>query len=133
MSTDLLGNPAHAYSYNASKIKALIEEYKSVRDYYSCDYYPVFGFPVDDTTWAGWQFDKPETGSGIILAFRRDRCLADRVKIFPGGINKETEYRFEDADTGEITSFSGQDLIDKGYEIYIPEKRDSRLIRYHSV
>jgi alpha-galactosidase len=130
MSTDLLGNPAHAYPYDASKVKALVEEFKSVRDYYSCDYYPVFGFPIDDTTWAGWQFDKPETGSGIIMAFRRDHCLSDSVRIFPGGINKNKQYRFENADTGEITTLAGKDLIEKGLEIHIPEKRDSRLIRY---
>ncbi|MDR1903028.1 MAG: alpha-galactosidase [Treponema sp.] len=132
LQTDFLGYDAYKddISYDMSKIKSLVEEYKSVRDYYSCDYYPVFGFPTDDTTWGGWQFDRPETGSGIIMAFRRDQCLADKVRIFPGGISADKKYYFENIDTGEVLNISGSDLIKSGFDIHIPVKRDSRLIRY---
>jgi hypothetical protein len=133
MSTDLLGNPAHLYSYDASKIKSLVEEFKSVRDYYSCDYYPIFGFPLDDTTWAGWQFHRREDNTGIIMAFRRDKCLSDKITVFPDGISREKQYRFENSDTGEIFTASGKDLTETGLEICIPQKRDSRLFRYTEV
>jgi alpha-galactosidase len=129
--TDFLGYDAYKDDiYDIPKLKKLIEEYKSVRDYYSLDFYPIFGYPIDDTTWAGWQFDRPEDHTGIIMAFRRDSCLSDRIRVFPGGLNPGSEYRLENADTGEVMTVSGKDLAEKGLEIHIPAKRDSRLIRY---
>ncbi|MCL2751433.1 MAG: alpha-galactosidase, partial [Firmicutes bacterium] len=48
--TDFLATEEHAAlsaDYDLAEVRALIDEYKSVREFYACDYYPVFGAPVD--------------------------------------------------------------------------------------
>ncbi|MCL2751759.1 MAG: alpha-galactosidase, partial [Firmicutes bacterium] len=118
------------FAYSPDEIRKLTDEYKSVRAFYSCDYYPVFGFPIDDMSWAGWQFHDPDTQEGIVMAFRRDLCLSDRVTVLLEGLDDKTAYILSNSDTGETFESTGRKLKNKGLTIKIPQKRDSRLLRY---
>ena len=114
------------------EIRAQLEEYKQVRPYFSCDYYPIFGFPVENTSWTGWQFDRPEQGDGILLAFRRPASENDHAVVYPGGLREEAVYVFTDADTKEETRFTGRQLKENGFPIQIDTKRSSKLFFYRS-
>jgi len=118
------------YVYDPEIIRSFLDEYKSVREFYSCDYYPVFGAPTDDASWAGWQFHNPDTQEGIVMAFRRDLCLSESATIFLEGLEYRKTYTFINFDTGETFMATGQKLKTKGLKIKIPQKRDSRLIKY---
>ena len=131
-------------------VKRQIAEYKSVREYLSCDYYDLIGSSVDerswggnpghnpairtagadDTSWAAWQYAKGD--EGIIMAFRRVNSPFPVVRLDPRGIDEEKSYKFKDADSGEVFTMSGQTLIKDGFTITISEKRDSRLYYYNS-
>ncbi|HWE64027.1 MAG TPA: glycoside hydrolase family 36 protein, partial [Chloroflexota bacterium] len=36
------------------------------------DYYPLTPYSIDTNIWMAWQFDRPEAGTGVVQAFRRD-------------------------------------------------------------
>lgn len=112
------------------RFKQYIEEYKSVRRYFACDYYEIFGFSVDETSWAGWQFHDPEDGSGIIQAFRRPACPSSGALVFPRGLREAANYRLQYADSGESATVSGASLMQNGLSLSLPERRSSLLIRY---
>ena len=116
--------------YDPDEIRGYLEEYKSVREFYACDYYPVFGQPLDDTAWAGWQFHNPDTQEGIVAAFRRDQCLSESVTVLLEGLDDKKVYQFNNPDTGETFKAAGRELKTKGLKIEIKQKRDSRLFRY---
>lgn len=105
-------------------------EYLSVRHYFSCDYYPLIRNSRETISWAAYQYDEPETDSGIILAFRREECPFDSADFFIGGVKADKTYEFVDADTGERTVIKGDELIKNGMRLNIPNKRQSLLIRY---
>lgn len=116
---------------DTEKVRKYVAEYKSVRKYFSCDFYPVFGFPIESTTsFAGWQFNNPEDCDGIVMAFRRDECLSDNATITLGGLEPVADYEFTDVDTGTKMVYSSEKLLKNGFKIEINKKRSSKLYKY---
>ncbi len=115
------------------ELKALAAEWKRICRFFSCDYYPVFGLPVTEYAWGGWQFDDPESGDGILMAFRRENCPTDRATVQLGGLREDATYEFTDADTNERFTIKGSDLKKNGFTICLPQKRSSKLIEYKIV
>jgi len=125
-------------------VRKYIKEYKSVREYFSYDYYPLINHSldctntlpalpsaeVDNSGWTASQYDRPEHGDGIILAFRRYESPFPMASVYLGGISDDKTYHFKDADSEEEFSISGKVLVESGFTIHIPEKRSSRLYLY---
>ena len=38
------------------------------------DYYPLTPYSLQLDHWIAWQFNRPETGDGVVQAFRRSKC-----------------------------------------------------------
>ena len=74
------------------------EEYRRVRPYLSCDYYPLILSPLDDSNWSASQFNRPEKGDGIIMAFRRPLSVCDRAQLQLKGLDKTKLNIISDAD-----------------------------------
>ncbi|MCL2517554.1 MAG: alpha-galactosidase [Oscillospiraceae bacterium] len=109
-------------------IKKYTAEFKSIRSYLSCDFYALVENSMCDTTWCAWQYNRPENGDGIILAFRRPESPMSAAGFELKGLDKGS-YMFTDADTGEEVIANGCDKLN----VVINEKRSSRLIRYRKV
>ncbi len=112
--------------------KDIFEEYRSVRPYFACDYYPLTYNAVDDTTWCGWQYDRPEEGDGIVLLFRRPESPMTEAVLKLNFPADNRIYAFRDADSGETFRVSGREAT-RGVTFRIGEARTSRLLRYHLV
>ncbi len=56
------------------------------------DYYPLTPYSVDTTHWIAWQFDRPEEGTGIIQAFRRECCDEAVKTVVLKGVNAKMQY-----------------------------------------
>lgn len=131
LATNFLGYEAFGNEpYDFDTVRFLIEEYKSVRKYYACDYYPIFGHPEDEYAWAGWQFHDEAADEGVVVAFRRKKALAERVTVPLGGLKPEKIYEFIHSDTGEKKEYTGAELKEKGLPVTLHEKRSSALFRY---
>jgi len=112
--------------------KKYMLEYKSVRPYLTCDYYPLVKNTLCDTSWCAWQFNRPENGDGIILAFRRPDSPMSQAAFDLKGL-AEGKYTFTDADTGEEVVMAHDEINARGFKVEINEKRASRLIRYRKM
>jgi len=94
------------------------------------DYYPLTPYSVDSIQWIGWQFDRPEEGTGVIQAFRRKSC-EDSVKTFPlKGLDSSAQYELINFDKPEPIVLKGEELTEKGLEVEIKEKPGSVIITY---
>ncbi len=94
------------------------------------DYYPLTPYSVDTDQWIAWQFNRPEEGTGIIQAFRRDSC-EEVVKIFPlRGLNPDAQYRIINFDTEGSVILTGKELTEKGIKIEINETPGAAIVTY---
>ncbi len=108
-------------------------EYNEVRHYFAEDYYRLVPVSKENTTWSASQYHKPDTGDGMILAFRRAMSPSDRIEVTLGGIEAGKNYEFTDRDTGDVFTMTGDELIAKGMTLTIPERRQSKLIVYRAL
>ena len=66
----------------------------------------------------------------MILAMRRAKSDVQSMAFDLLTIDPAKRWKFEDYDSGKTWSVSGRDIREKGFEIVIPDRRDSRLIFY---
>ncbi len=114
------------------KIRANIAEYKALRSLYEKDFYPIFGYGANDTAWGGWQFEDGEIKRGVIAAFRRKNCLSREVTVFPGGVNAELTYVFEEMGSGNVFSIRGTELKNRGLTLICERPETAVLLKYYA-
>ena len=113
------------------EMRQRLEEYKEIRDYYYEDYYPLSGEGelTGHDVWLAYQMHRPSDGSGIIVAFRREKSQEDSCIVFPSGIEPDKNYIIEDSDTAEKKTIKGRDL-QKGWTLSLDKPKTSLLLKY---
>ena len=108
-----------------------LAEYRSVRDYYFEDYYPLTGDGdlTGHDVWLAYQMHRPSDGSGIIVAFRRENCKEDTCLVRLQGLDKNKEYLLKDSDSGIETKATGKELME-GLTLKADKPKSSLLIKY---
>lgn len=110
----------------------MTEEYIRVQPYLSCDIYPLTYSSYNNDVWSAIQYNRPEEGDGVILAYRREMAPFDRAVFLLSGLEEDKIYTFTDEDSGVQVRLSGKELTENGLPIEIAEKRSSRVIFYTS-
>ena len=108
-----------------------IAEYKFLRPYFYGDYYPLTGTEnmTLDNVWLAYQLNRPSSGDGIIVAFRRKDCIAESLNVKLSGLEADTMYVLLNEDTQVSESLSGA-VLRNGYTLNVGDKPGSLLIRY---
>lgn len=114
-------------------VRKLFQEYKRVRPYFSCDFYPLTENTPSSSVWCGWQYNRPEQTDGIVLAFRRPDSLYTDAQFTLGGLAAGASYEFIDADTGEAQVLSSNASGGLLLNITIKETGSSKLYFYRKV
>ena len=97
-------------------LRPRLDELASVREYFYGDYYPLLPFSLTREAWDGWQFDRPDLGSGIVQLFRRDNSPIESARLKLHGLDPAAPYEVTHADTSRPVKMTGQVLtIDGGY------------------
>jgi alpha-galactosidase len=76
-----------------------------------------------------WQFDRPETGEGIVQAFRRKEAPEASANFKLQGLDAKATYEVENLDGGKI-SRSGKKLMEEGLMLESKESPASFLFAY---
>lgn len=126
---------ALAYNYLSDVpwdwLRARIAEYKSIREFFYGDYYPLLSGTFDGSFWMAYQFDRPDLGAGMILAFRREGSNRATVQLTPGGLDPSITYAFTFVDTGVTVTLTGAQADRAGLEVALDGGPLSVLITYH--
>ncbi len=104
--------------------KKMTDEYRSLRKYFSMDFYNHGSSVFDDTSWAIWQYHDEDTQTGIVMAFRRVNSPFDNVEINLKGFKNGASYTFTNID--DRTSQNITDTL----KITLPEKRSCTIFKY---
>lgn len=86
------------------------------------DYYPHTPASRSDQAWVAWQFDQPERGHGFLQAIRLPAAPQEHFSFYLQGVDPAANYRFEQAETGEIQEVSGPDLLRDGFPVTLPAR-----------
>ena len=106
--------------------KKCCDEYRRIRKYFPCDFHNHGSATIDPTAWAIWQYNDPEKGEGVVLAFRRAQSPSSRATIQLNGLPKGAIVEAENLDTGTKSTVTGE------LEIILPERRSSTVLLYQA-
>lgn len=116
-------------SFNVAQAQEDIVEFRSLRPYFFGDYYPLTHYSTSDESWAAFQWNRPEEGDGIVLAFRRHLASGSSMAINLSGLEPAGDYAVCFEDYGITIGKTGRELA-SGLTIKIPEAPGSLLIKY---
>ena len=98
-----------------------------------CDFYPLTSYSQDNDIWMAWQFDRAELGGGVVQAFRRDNCIYETARLKLKGLHNQADYMVRNLDQQESQKISGQELMEKGLLVSIPDVPAAVVIVYKKI
>jgi alpha-galactosidase len=110
--------------------RRLFAEYKHVGQHYMDDFYPLLDYSLDLNAWMAWQYDNPESGKGMVQAFRRAENEETSKTLQLRGLDPDANYEIKNFDLDEPIQLSGRDLIEKGLVVEIKKAPGAALIAY---
>lgn len=110
-------------------LKGLMDLWRRVSDCYLGDYYPLTPYSLRNDEWLAWQFDVPETGKGIVQAFRRTDCASDSQAYKLRGLEPDAMYSL----SGSDQPVRGRELMENGLTVKIDKKPGAAIIEYRKM
>ena len=98
------------------------------------DYYPLTPIDNDESHWCGWQFDRPDMGSGFATLFRRPKSRESGLEVRLRGLLPKVKYEVTFAETYDVKDRSvklGREL--SRLPVTIASTPGSLLIRYRRI
>jgi alpha-galactosidase len=127
-------------------MRKMVTQLKLVRPYYYGDYYPLLPCSLDSDCetnpnkelsaafeWAAWQYNRPESGDGMIQAFRRDKNAEATKNLVLRGLDPAAMYEVLNLDTQTPKRISGKDLMKSGLPVEITAKPGAAIIVYKKI
>lgn len=112
------------------QIKANVVQAKRCKKYFFGDYYPLTNQQRDPAAWSAYHLYLPQEQQGMIVVMRRVKSDVGAMTFDLLTIDPAKRWKFEDYDSGKTWTVSGKEIREKGFEVAIPNRRDSRLIFY---
>jgi alpha-galactosidase len=105
-------------------------ECRRVAPYMLGDYYPLTPYSRGLDQWIAWQFDRPESGDGMIQAFRRASNRVASQTFVLKGLDPASHYELTNLDVPGAAIFSGETLMTTGVKVPISTTPGSVIIIY---
>ncbi len=120
-------------NFDYASAKKYLKEYYDVRDYFYGDYYPLTDYNVDHTLWIAYQFDCPESGTGLVQAFRREKSDYTAMTLLLKGLDEESVYEIRNFDLKKPVRMTGRALMIKGITVNINAKPGAAVLTYKKI
>jgi len=115
-------------------LRELFRKREQVMPYYYGDFYPLTSHSLSPGAWLAWQFHRPETGEGLVQAFRRTACKTASRQYPLRGLDGEAEYEVTTIEgTSGTTRLTGKALAEKGLTVLIEDQPGAAVFTYRSI
>lgn len=115
------------------KLRTLLSEWREISyDYYG-DFYPLTPYTLKKDDWIAWQFNIPETGRGMMQAFRRDESIFCGAMLRIKGLQPDVHYQVKNLDCSDIPTATGSELMQTGVYVNIPESPGVAVFTYEKI
>jgi alpha-galactosidase len=111
-------------------LRKLVGQWRKITPCYTGDYYPLTSYSTATDTWMAWQFHRPDTGEGMVQAFRREKCIFETGRLKLRGLDPAGRYEVTDLDQGKPRRFTGKQLMEKGLLVTIAGQPGAVVISY---
>ncbi|NLF67573.1 MAG: hypothetical protein GX575_00815 [Candidatus Anammoximicrobium sp.] len=113
-----------------SLARRLVDHWRQFGRSYLGDYYPLTPYTLDANVWMAWQFDCPESGEGLVQAFRREQSGDESARLKLYGLEPEAVYTLTDLDVPGATRMTGRELTQDGLSIAIKDRPGAAIVTY---
>ncbi|MBI2303068.1 MAG: alpha-galactosidase, partial [Armatimonadetes bacterium] len=120
-------------SYEVAWLRDALAEQAAVRPLFEGDFYPLTSFTLATDAWCVWQWDRPDLGEGLVLAFRRQDSPFAEFFAYLQALDVDAHYELRDSDTGHTFELPGALLAHDGFQIAIPDRPAARLLWYRKL
>jgi alpha-galactosidase len=110
--------------------RRLVREQQRLRELYRGDIYPLTPISANDQTWLAYQCDRPDLGSGMVMAFRRAKAPEDSITVNLRGLEANSTYEIEDVDSGNRQRVRSKELA-AGFRLHAATRPASVLLIYN--
>jgi alpha-galactosidase len=110
-----------------------VKEFKSVRRFYTGDFYPLGSYSTATGAWMAWQFHRSDLGEGLVQAFRRQESPAAAATYRLQGLEPGATYAVTDLDKQQPVRMTGRELMERGVTTHLPQRPAAALITYREV
>jgi alpha-galactosidase len=112
-------------------LRRLFAQWRQVSPNYYGDFYPLTSWTRDETAWMAWQFHRPETGEGVVQAFRRHRSWYESARFPLRDLEPAAQYQVTDLEHPDApTLHAGSELSERGLFVELREQPAAAVILY---
>lgn len=95
------------------------------------DYYPLTEYSASQSAWMAYQYDRPDRGTGAVLAFARPMTPAGSLTVRLRGLAGSARYDVRDLDDpATVTTYTGDQLMTGAFTIAPTERPYATVISY---
>lgn len=125
-----VGWDARKQNLDYALLRRMIAEFRVVEPYLLADYYPLTPYSLEKNVWVAWQFDDPDSGGGIVQAFRRETCPEASAVLILKGLDPDARYEMKSLDGGPGSLVSGRELLGSGFKVSASTQPAALIYRY---
>jgi alpha-galactosidase len=112
-------------------LRRTVNEFRQCEKYLLGDFYPLGAWSLGKDVWVAWQYDRPESGEGLVQAFRRVDSPYEAARFKLRGLEADARYKISDLDqAAALPLLTGRELMERGLPITLREARSSALLIY---
>lgn len=89
-------------------------------------------FNLGEDCWLAWQYNRPDTGRGIVQAFRRPQSTESTLHVMLLGLDQDASYEVRNVDEDSPIVLSGRELVRQGVSITLNEPRSAAMYTYRT-
>ena len=129
-SSQTLGYDMRRDDLDYDLLRRLAQEWRRIVPYYRGDFYPLTPYSRDTRHWIAWQFHRPETGDGVVEAFRRTDCNEPGRTLRLHALQPDATYEVTNLDGHTPKETRGRELMEAGLRVDITDVPGSGVIVY---
>jgi alpha-galactosidase len=112
-------------------LRRLLEQRRQTAPFYYGDFYPLMPYSLERGVWMAWQFDRPESGDGMVQVFRRAESPYESIRVKLGGLDANAAYVVTNLDEPNAAAeMTGKQLMEGGLAIAVKDCPGAAVIVY---
>ena len=111
-------------------LRRLYGHVREIAPHFYGDFYPLTPYSLGDDVWLAWQFNNPESGDGMVQAFRREKSVYESARFCLRGLEPEANYSIGNIAVSNFKTEIGQELMENGLLVSLSERPQAAVITY---
>lgn len=115
-------------------LRRMLEQSREISPNFLGDFYPLTPYSKAEDVWMAWQYDRPESGEGVVQIFRRALSPRETATYTLHGLETAGRYRVDNLDAPVSSSvFTGEKLMREGLIVSLKEKPGAAVVVYKRI